>query len=63
MRWGSEGESSYRGELEVTGAEDGAQVTVRLHTQRVESGDVDRGLAATVANVKRLAEGRASEVR
>ena len=63
MRWRSEGESSYRGEREVTGTEDGAQVTVRLHTQRVESGYVDRDLAETVANVKRLAEGRASEVR
>ena len=63
MRWGAEGESSYRGELEVTGADDGAQVTVRLHTERVESDDVDRDLAETVANVKRLVEGRASDVR
>jgi hypothetical protein len=47
----------------VTGADDGAQVTVRLHTERVESDDVDRDLAETVANVKRLVEGRASDVR
>ncbi|WP_433279300.1 SRPBCC family protein [Pseudonocardia xinjiangensis] len=59
LRWGSEGPNDYSGELEVTGADGGAQVTVRLHTERVEGHDIDEGLQATLAQIKRNVEGGA----
>ena len=57
---GPEGPSSYSGKLEVTPGGDGAQLTVRLHTTRVNDGDseVQKGLDETLANVKRLVEQR-----
>jgi hypothetical protein len=53
---GSEGPDNYHGYLDITG--DGATASVRvfLHTERVDSGDIDRGIAGTVAHIKRLAE-------
>jgi uncharacterized membrane protein len=42
LDWGSEGSSS---------------VTVFLHTERHDSGDIDRGLAETLATIRRLVEG------
>ena len=33
IRWGAQGPNHYGGELEVTGAAGGSQVTVRLHTE------------------------------
>src|SRR4051812_3632133 len=38
--WGSEGESNYSGQLDVTGDTRQATVTVRLHTERVGDGDL-----------------------
>jgi hypothetical protein len=32
-------------------------VTVFLHTERHDSGEIDRGIAETLAEVKRLVEG------
>jgi hypothetical protein len=56
LEWGSEGPDNYHGYLDITG--DGATASVRvfLHTERVDSGDIDRGIAGTVAHIKRLAE-------
>lgn len=61
MRWGSEGESHYSGELEVMGADGGAQVTVRLHTERGEGHGIDDGLRETLAQIKRNVEGGADQ--
>lgn len=60
LEWGSEGPSSYGGRLEVASSGDGSTLTVHLHTTRVEAGDsqVQQGVDETVANVKRLVEGR-----
>ena len=57
LRWGSEGPSDYRGELEVHGDGDGSRVTVRLHTERVEGADVQGGLETTLAQIKDVVEG------
>jgi hypothetical protein len=56
ISWGSEGPDDYHGELEVTGGAEGANVQVALHTERVESDEIDEGLRTTLANVKRLVE-------
>ena len=44
------------GYLDVTGDGAMASVTVFLHTERVDSGDIDRGIAGTLAEIKRLVE-------
>ncbi len=59
IRWGSEGPNDYSGELAVTGAESGAQVTVRLHTEHVEGDQIRQGLEKTLAQIKRNVEGGA----
>lgn len=56
LEWGSEGDSGYRGSLDVTGEGATSTVTVSLHTERVESGELDEGLAGTLANIKTLVE-------
>ena len=56
LEWGSEGPDNYHGYLDVTGGGAMASVTVFLHTERVDSGDIDRGIAGTLAEIKRLAE-------
>ena len=56
IRWGSEGPNNYSGELEVTGAEGGSQVTVRLHTEHVDSSEIDEGLRATLTQIKQQVE-------
>lgn len=61
LRWGSEGPNDYSGELEVTGADGGAAVTVRLHTERVEGHGIDEGLQKTLAQIKRNVEGGADQ--
>lgn len=56
LEWGSEGDSGYRGSLDVTGDEERSTVTVSLHTERVESGELDDGLATTLATIRQLVE-------
>jgi hypothetical protein len=56
LEWGSEGPDSYHGYLDVAGDGATASVTVFLHTERGDSGDIDRGIAGTLAHIKRLAE-------
>jgi uncharacterized membrane protein len=57
IRWGSEGTNHYSGELSVEGADSGSQVTVRLHTDHVDSPEIDAGLRETLAHIKRNVEG------
>ncbi len=59
IRWGAQSPSHYGGELEVSGAPDGSQVTVRLHTEHVDDQRVVDGLAETLAQIKRNVEGGA----
>jgi hypothetical protein len=56
LEWGSEGPDNYHGYLDVTGDGATASVTVFLHTEGVDSGDIDRGIAGTLAEIKRLVE-------
>jgi hypothetical protein len=51
-----QGPDNYHGSLDVTG--DGATASVRafLHTERAGSGDIDRGIAGALAEIKQLAE-------
>jgi uncharacterized membrane protein len=56
IRWGAQGENHYGGELEVTGAETGSQVTVRLHTEHGDGQTIQDGLAETLAQIKRNVE-------
>ena len=58
IEWGSEGPSAYRGTLDVSATDGGAQVAIRLHTTRVKDGDpeVTKGIDETLANIKRLVE-------
>ena len=55
LEWGSEGPSDYRGSLEVRPSGDGSEVTVRLHTTRVDAGDpeVQDGITETLENIKK----------
>lgn len=59
VRWGSEGPNHYSGELVVSGAEAGAEVIVRLHTEHVDGPAIHEGLQETLAHIKRNVEGRA----
>ena len=56
LEWGSEGPDSYHGSLDVAGDERTSSVTVFLHTDRVDTGEIDRGIAETLTEVKRLVE-------
>ncbi|HEY2261109.1 MAG TPA: SRPBCC family protein [Streptosporangiaceae bacterium] len=56
LDWGSEGPDDYHGYLDVTGDGESSSVTVFLHTERHDSHDIDRGIAETLATVKRLVE-------
>jgi len=56
LDWGSEGPNDYHGSLDVTGDGTSSSVTVFLHTERHDSDDIDRGLAETLATIKRLVE-------
>lgn len=56
LEWGSEGPGHYHGSLDVTGDAKTSSVTVFLHTERHDSGEVDRGIAETLASIKRLVE-------
>ena len=59
MRWGSEGENDYAGELSVAGHGDGSRVTVKLHSSHGEPEKIESGLAETLAAIKRNVEGNA----
>ncbi len=61
LRWGSEGHSGYRGELQVEDSGTGSQVTVRLHTERADGPGVRAGLEQTLASIKRLVEGSSTD--
>ena len=56
LEWGSEGPSDYHGRLDVSGDGATSSVTVFLHTERHDSGDVEQGIIDTLADVKRLVE-------
>ncbi len=56
LEWGSEGPDNYHGYLDVTGDAGASLVTVFLHTERHDSGDIDRGISQTLKTVKRLVE-------
>jgi uncharacterized membrane protein len=56
LEWGSEGPDNYRGYLDVAGDERTSSVTVFLHTERHDSGEIDRGIASTLAEIKQLVE-------
>lgn len=58
IQWGAEGPRDYHGRLSVTGSGGGAQVEVVISTEHVESDEVQRGVDATVANIKSLVESR-----
>ena len=59
MRWGSEGENDYAGELSVAGDGDGSRVTVKLHSSHGEPEKIESGLEETLAAIKRNVEGNA----
>jgi hypothetical protein len=58
IEWGSEGDSGYGGQLDVSGDARQSTVTVRLHTERVEDGDpqISDALDETLAQIKHLVE-------
>ena len=56
LEWGSEGPNDYHGYLDITGDGGTSLVTVFLHTERHDSGEIDRGITETLAAVKRLVE-------
>lgn len=56
LEWGSEGDSGYRGKLDVTGDDATSTVTVSLHTEEVESDRINQGLEATLDEIKSLVE-------
>jgi hypothetical protein len=52
----SEGPGNYHGYLDVTGDAGTSTVTVFLHTERHDPGDIDQGISQTLETVKRLVE-------
>lgn len=56
IRWGSQGPNHYSGELEVVGADNGSEVTVRLHTEHVDDEAITTGLKETLAHIKQNVE-------
>lgn len=56
LQWGSEGDSGYRGLLDVTGDTHNSTVTVKLHTEHGATDQINEGISATLAEVKRLVE-------
>jgi hypothetical protein len=53
--WGSAGPHDYHGELVVSPAGDGSQVTVRLHTEHDDAPGIEEGIAETLATIDRIA--------
>ncbi|MDQ2850820.1 MAG: SRPBCC family protein [Actinomycetota bacterium] len=56
LQWGSEGTGGYRGLLDVTGDTHTSTVTVKLHTEHGAADQINEGISATLAEVKRLVE-------
>ena len=56
LDWGSEGASGYHGHLDVTGDAETSSVSVFLHTEHHDSGQIDQGIRDTLTAVKRLVE-------
>lgn len=58
LQWGAPGANDYHGELDVDpgDAADTSQLTVRLHTERVEGQAIDDGLVETLQGIKRAVE-------
>jgi Polyketide cyclase / dehydrase and lipid transport len=56
LEWGSEGPDNYHGYLDVAGDERTSSVTVFLHTERHDSGEIDGGIAGTLAEIRQLVE-------
>ena len=63
LRWGSEGSNSYHGELQVSPAASGAEVAVRLHTERADGPGIRAGLEQTLASIKQAVEGSSTDRR
>lgn len=62
IEWGSEGDSGYTGQLDVTGDDQQSTVTFSMHTERVPDGDqqVVQGIDETLAKIKELVEAQPS---
>jgi uncharacterized membrane protein len=56
ISWGSEGPNDYHGRLAVTGQGGSSEVEVHVSTERVESDEIDHGLADTLASIKQKVE-------
>jgi hypothetical protein len=55
LDWGGEGESHYRGWLQVLESAEGSSVTVHIHTVHDQDPtEVDRALDETMLNIERL---------
>lgn len=62
LRWGAERTSGYHGELFVTGiGDEDSRVTVTLHTERADGPGIRAGLEQTLAELKRILDGSATE--
>lgn len=48
LEWESKGPDNYHGYLDVTGDAENSTVTVFLHTERHDSGDIDQGISQTL---------------
>jgi hypothetical protein len=58
LDWGGEGESHYRGWLQVLESAEGSSVTVHIHTVHDQDpAEVDRALDETMLNIERLLAG------
>lgn len=56
IEWGSEGDSGYRGLLDVTGDDQSSTVTVQLHTEHGAADQISDGISTTLRQVKELVE-------
>ncbi|MBV2357062.1 SRPBCC family protein [Streptomyces sp. J2-1] len=58
LEWGAPGPHDYHGELRVDGGDSAgtSRLTVALHTEHIEGGQVDHGLEEAVTGIKRAAE-------
>jgi hypothetical protein len=56
LSWGTENEDNYHGELHIGASAAGScEITVILHTERIDGDEMRRGLAETVAAIARTA--------
>lgn len=55
IAWGAEGSSGYRGSIDVTEADGGSAVLIRLHIEHAhDESEINRVLDETVSNIERL---------